>query len=88
MSLLEKFRESHPRSQPVPESTDMPMSSSLEKALSSAAELNDELQGKEVTPSHLLAAAMRTSQTALRALRDAGITEEEVVKAIRDEDAG
>jgi len=87
-SVLENIHKSHPRSQPVPHSTDMRISSGLGEILAAAIELRKELQSKEVTPLHLLAVTMRGSHSGIQALRDVGITEEEVLKAIRKDDQG
>jgi hypothetical protein len=87
-SVLENIHQSHPRSQPIPQSTDMPISSDLGEILAAASELRKELQSKEVTPLHLLAVTMRRSHNGVQALRDVGIAEEEVLKAIRKEDLG
>jgi ATPases with chaperone activity, ATP-binding subunit len=87
-SVLANIHQSHPRSQPIPQSTDMPISSGLGEILAAASELRKELQSKEVTPLHLLAVTMRGSHSGIQALRDVGITEEEVVNAIRKEDQG
>jgi hypothetical protein len=87
-NVLDNIHQSHPRSQPIPHSTDMPISSDLEEILTAASELRNELQSKEVTPLHLFAVAMRRSHSGIRALRDMGITEEDVLRAIRKEDLG
>ena len=87
-SVLENIHQSHPRSQSIPQSTDMPISSGLGEILAAASELRKELQSKEVTPLHLLAVTMRGSHSGIQTLRDVGITEEEVLKAIRKEDQG
>ena len=84
-SVLESIHQSPPRSQPVPNSTDMPMSSGLREILTAASDLRQKLQSKEVTPLHLLAVTMRGSHSGVQALRDVGITEEEVLKAIKDQ---
>lgn len=85
-SVLENIQQSHPRSQPIPQSTDMPMSSELEEILVAASELRKELQSKEVMPLHLLAVALRRSHSGIQSLWDVGVTEEEVLRAIRKED--
>jgi hypothetical protein len=87
-SVLESIHQSLPRSQPIPKSTDMPISSGLGEILAAASELRKELQSKEVTPLHLLAVTMRRSHIGTQALRDVGIKEEEILKAIRKEDLG
>jgi hypothetical protein len=87
-SVLENVHRSHPRSQPIPDSTDMPISSDLGEILAAASELRKELQSKEVTPLHLLAVTMRRSHSGIQELREVGITEEDVLRAIRKEDLG
>ena len=84
-SVLESIHQSLPRSQPIPNSTDMPISSGLGEILAAASDLRQKLQSKEVTPLHLLAVTMRGSHSGVQALRDVGITEEEVLKAIEDQ---
>jgi hypothetical protein len=84
--LLESIHQSLPRSQSIPNSTDMPLSSSLRETLAAANDLGKKLQSKEVTPLHLLAVLIRGSHWRVQALRDVTITEEEVIKAIRTED--
>lgn len=49
-SVLESIHQSLPRSQQVPISTDMPISSGLQQILSAASDLRKKLQSKEVTP--------------------------------------
>jgi ATP-dependent Clp protease ATP-binding subunit ClpA len=87
-NLLENIHQSHPRSQPIPHSTDMPISSDLGEVFAAASELRKELHSKEVTPLHLLAVTMRRLHSGIQALRDKGITEEAVLSAIRKEDLG
>lgn len=87
-NALGNIHKSHPRSQPIPHSKDMPISSDLGEILAAASELRKELESKEVTPLHLLAVTMRRSHSGIQSLRDVGITEEEVLKAIRREDLG
>jgi hypothetical protein len=86
--VLESIHESLPRSQPIPNSTDMPISPALGETLAAATDLGKSLQSKEVTPLHLLAGMMRGSHRGVQALRDVGITEAEVLNAIRKEDQG
>jgi hypothetical protein len=66
----------------------MPISPGLGETLAAATDLGKNLQSKEVTPLHLLAVMMRGSHRKVLALRDVGITEEEVLNAIRKEDQG
>jgi hypothetical protein len=87
-NVLESIRQLLPRSQFIPDSADMPISSGLAEALAAATDLGKTLQTKEVTPLHLLAVLMRGSHKGVKALREAGITEEEIVKVIRKEDHG
>jgi hypothetical protein len=85
-SVLESIHQSLPRSQPIPNSTDMPISSGLGEILAAASDLRQKLQSKEVTPLHLLAVLLSGSHKGVQALRDAGITEENVLDVIRRED--
>jgi ATP-dependent Clp protease ATP-binding subunit ClpA len=64
----------------------MPISSALDQALAAAIDVRKKLHSKEVTPLHLLAVLMQTSQKGVRALREAGITEEEVLRVIQKEE--
>ena len=73
------------RSKPVSAASDMPMSSRLQHVFAEAAGLRDELEQKEVEPLHLLAAAVgEGSSLAAQVFRDAGITRESVVDALRE----
>ena len=83
--LLEGIHESLHPSQGIPHSVDMPLSSSLREAFDAANELAKTLESTEVTPLHLLAVLMPGSHPRVRILRDLGITDEEVLKAIRKE---
>lgn len=85
-NVLENIQQSHSRSQPTPYSTDMAISSDLGEILAAASELRKELQSTEVTPLHLLGATMRRSHSGIQALRDMGITEDKILRAIRKED--
>jgi len=87
-NVLEKIHQLHPRSQPIPHSTDMPISSDFGEILAGASQLRKELQSKEVTPLHLLAVTLRRShgEIGIDPLRDAGITEEKILEAIRKDD--
>lgn len=88
LACLESIHQSLFCSSPIPESIDMPIYSGLGEILAAANDLREELQSKEVTPLHLLAVTMCGSHNGLQALRDFGITEEDVLKAIRKEDQG
>jgi len=85
-SLLENIRRSLPRSQSIPTSADMAISPALGETLAAAIDLREKLQSKEVTPLHLLAVLLAGSHQRVQALRDAGITEEQVLDVIRRED--
>jgi len=84
--LLEGIHESLVSSEAIPLSVDMPLSSHLREAFATANELAKTLQNAEVAPLHLLAALMRRSHPRLKVLHDLGITEEEVLKAIRNDE--
>jgi hypothetical protein len=85
-SLLERIRQSLPRSKPIPTSVDMAVSPALGEALMAASGLRERLQSKEVTPLHLLAVLLAGSHKTVQALQDAQITEEKVRDVIRKED--
>lgn len=85
-SLLENIRRSLPRSGSIPTSADVAISPAVGETLGSASDLREKLQSKEVTPLHLLAALLAATHNGVQALRDAGITEEDVLDAIRRKD--
>ena len=85
-SLLESIQQSQPQSQSIPTSADMAISPALGETLAAAIDLREKLQSKEVTPLHLLAVLLAGSHQRVQALRDAGITEEQVLDVIRRED--
>jgi hypothetical protein len=87
-SVLEKIHQSTPRSEPIPQSKDMPISPGLREILAAASDLKAELQSKEVTPLHLLTVTMRGSHSGAQAFRDVGLTEQKALTAIRKEDQG
>jgi hypothetical protein len=87
-SVLEGIQGSLPRAQPISNSTDMPISPDLGETLATSTDLGKSLQSNEVTPLQLLAVMMRGSHRGVQALRDVGITEEEVLNAIRKGDEG
>jgi hypothetical protein len=51
-----------------------------------ASDLQQKFQSKQVTPLHLLAVLLAGSTKGVLSLRDAGITQEMVIDAIRKED--
>jgi len=85
-TLLQSIHQSQPRSQPIPTSADIAISPALQKTLAVANDLKESLQSKEITPLHLLAAVLAGSHKGVHVLRDAGITEEKVLDALRRED--
>ena len=86
ISVIEEIQNALPRRQPIPISADMPISPALSLVLGVANDLQQKLQSKQVTPLHLLAAVLSGSTIGVLSLRDAGITQETVVDAIRKED--
>ena len=85
-SLLERIHQSATRSEPIPQSKDMPISPDLREILAAASNLREELHSKEVTPLHLLTVTLRGSHNRAQVFRDVGITEENALTAIRKED--
>ena len=81
--LLERVGSLSALSEPVSAASDMPISDAVKRAFASASRLRDELKQNRVEPLHLLAAiAEDDSSRAAQALREAGITREEVLKAL------
>ncbi len=83
--LLMKIGELLPRSDPVPSSREMGVSTDLKSLLVEARELQRELRHNEVEPLHLLAAVLRKSSHAVDLLRQAGIYREKVMNTLRKE---
>jgi ATP-dependent Clp protease ATP-binding subunit ClpA len=74
-----------PRSQPLPAAADMALSAGVRQVLAGAEALSKELDRSNVEPLHLLAAAVGDeSAAAAQIFREAGLTREKVVKAIRE----
>jgi ATP-dependent Clp protease ATP-binding subunit ClpC len=71
------------KSEPIPDSMDMPMSPALGRTLKSAMALKEELKQKSVEPLHLLAAELSQDSKAAQILKDAGLTTEAVIAAIK-----
>jgi len=74
-----------PHGKAIPDSVDMPISSSLSSAFDAAMALRTELQHKQVEPLHLLAAALSESSQVSEALHELGISKEGVIQAIKRE---
>jgi ATP-dependent Clp protease ATP-binding subunit ClpA len=75
-----------PQQQPVADSVDMPMSSDLEHILNTATALAQELHHSQVQPLHLVAAILaEESSGSAEILRDAGISKEAVMQALRNQ---
>lgn len=82
--LLASLEKLLPQSQPVPTTAEIPISPSLKRAIDSAKALQTSLQHSAVEPLHLLAAALaEESSPGAQLLRDAGVTEEKVLLALR-----
>ena len=84
--LLAEIQDALPRRQSVPTSGDMPISPALSLILGVANDLQQKFQSKQVTPLHLLAAVLAGWTKGMLSLRDAGITQETVIDAIRKEE--
>ena len=75
-----------PQQEPVADSVDMPMSPSLEHILNAATTLAEELNHSQVQPLHLVAAILvEESSGPAEILRDAGISKEAVMQALRSQ---
>lgn len=81
LACLEKLL---PHSQPLATTAEISESLSLRHALDSAKAFQTSLQHSAVEPLHLLAAALaEESSSGVQLLRDAGVTEEKVLLALR-----
>ena len=79
--LLTKLKESIPRSQPVPETTEIPLSSSLKRVFDLAKELQPQFRHSHMEPLHLLAAILKEdSSEGAKLLRRSGVTLENVCR--------
>lgn len=82
--LLASLEKLLPQSQPLATTVEIPVSPSLKRAFNSAKALQTTLQHSAVEPLHLLAAALaEESSPGVQLLRDAGVTEEKVLLALR-----
>lgn len=81
--VLLKLGQAFPQAEPIPTSTDMPLSPALKRIFDAALALTKELGQKEVGPLHLLAAVLsEPSSKAAEFLKDAGVTREAVISAV------
>ena len=75
-----------PRHEPITDSVDMAMSSSLERILNAATTLAGELQHSQVQPLHLVAAILaEESSEPADILKEAGISREAVIQVLRSQ---
>jgi len=81
--LLSDLKRSLWQSQPVPLSTDLPISSSLEQVFDSAKALQARFRNSHIEPLHLLAAIQKeNSAEGAKLLERSGITQEQVLSAL------
>jgi hypothetical protein len=85
ISVIEEIK-ALPRRPQVPTSANMSISPALSLVLGVANDLQQKFQSKQATPLHLLAAVLAGSTKGVLSLRDAGITQETVIDAIRKEE--
>jgi ATP-dependent Clp protease ATP-binding subunit ClpA len=73
------------RSNPIPDSTDLPVAADLERVFKSAEGQGQEFHHKQIEPLHLLAAVLeRKSRPEVDLLKNAGITEENVRAKLKE----
>ena len=84
--VIEEIQHASPHRQAISVSADMSISPALSIVLGVANDLQQKFQSKQVTPLHLLAAVLSGSTIGVLSLRDAGITQETVIDAIRKEE--
>ena len=81
--LLTKLEKSLPQSQPVPETTEIPLSSLLERVFDLAKELQSQFRHSHMEPLHLLAAILKEdSSEGAKLLRRSGVTLENVLSEL------
>ena len=81
--ILSRLELTSVKADPIADSLDMPMSPALGRTLQSAMALKEELKQKSVEPLHLLAAELSQDSKAAQILKDAGLTTEAVIAAIK-----
>ena len=81
--LLTKLEKSLPRSQPVPQTTEIPLSSSLVRVFDLAKELQPQFRHSHMEPLHCLAAILKEdSSEGAKLLRLSGVTLENVLSEL------
>jgi ATP-dependent Clp protease ATP-binding subunit ClpA len=81
--LLAKLEKSFPRSQPVSETTEIPLSSSLKRVFDLAKELQPQFRHSDVEPLHFLAAILKEdSSEGAKLLQRSGVTLENVLSEL------
>ena len=81
--LLTKLTKNLPRSQPVPQTTEIPLSSSLERVFDLAKELPAQFRHSHMEPLHFLAAILKDdSSEGAKLLRRSGVTLENVLSEL------
>src|SRR5260370_7392375 len=81
--LLTKLEKSLPRSQPLPETTEIPLSSSLQRVFDLAKELQPQFRHSHMEPLHFLAAILNEdSSEGAKLLRLSGGTLENVLSEL------
>ena len=81
--LLTRLEKSLPRSQAVPQTTEMPLSSSLERVFDLAQELPPQFRHSHMEPLHFLAAILKEdSSEGAKLLRCSGVTLENVLSEL------
>lgn len=82
--VLLKLHNVLPQHEPIADSVDMPMSSTLEHILNVATTLAGQLQHNQVQPLHLVAAILaEQSSGPAEILKEAGISRDAVIQALR-----
>lgn len=81
--VLTKLEKSLPRSQPVPETTEIPLSSSLERVFDLAKQLQSKFRHGHMEPLHFLAAILKEdSSEGAKLLRMSGVSLENVLSEL------
>lgn len=84
--LVFKIQQLFQRLEPIPTSVDMPVTDDVKRTFTAASTLTAELNHKQVEPLHLLAAGLSERSDATKLLIAAGITRDDVIMALKNDE--
>ncbi|HEY6252849.1 MAG TPA: Clp protease N-terminal domain-containing protein [Candidatus Angelobacter sp.] len=83
--LLRQLEKQPLRRPPIPPTPDLPLSPAAKSVLQAATWLKERFEQQEVTPLHLLAAALLRDGASAALFREAGVTAETVLEFVRSQ---